>query len=158
MCIDLKSDWFFHTDVTTVDGSRGYVNNSVYTNTVASLALHYSKYAACLCNIDVNTYAPEQWLYAAQNLHWEYNRTGEYNPEYEGYIIKGTLAGLYIFFCNFYVTVTYIICHCYLHSMSQWPTFYVTIAHLSNHYMASRTITYSIEPLLTFHCLIAWYI
>ncbi|XP_067933993.1 protein-glucosylgalactosylhydroxylysine glucosidase-like isoform X2 [Watersipora subatra] len=71
--------------VATVDGSKGSVNNCVYTNAVASLALHYSKYAACLCNVDVNMYAPQGQLHAAQNIHWEYNDSVDYNPLYEGF-------------------------------------------------------------------------
>ena len=79
------------SDVTSLDGTRGAVNNSIYTNAMASLALHYSKYAACLCNIDVNIYAPQEWIHAAHNIRWEYNTTLDYNPEYQGYITTGTL-------------------------------------------------------------------
>lgn len=80
---------FYLPDSSMQDSTRGRVDNSVYTISVASLALHYTKYAACLCNIDVNTYAPQGWLHAAQNLHWDYNLTDGYIPEYEGYSNKG---------------------------------------------------------------------
>lgn len=84
-------NFYRYPDVTQQDGLQGAVNNSIYTNVLASLALHYSKYAACLCNIDVNTYAPQEWIHAAQNIHWEYNSSLNYNPEYQGYITTGWL-------------------------------------------------------------------
>ena len=48
--------------------------------------MHYAYYAACMCNMDVNTYAPQEWVHAAEKLHWEYNNTGRFHPEYHGYV------------------------------------------------------------------------
>ncbi|GAM19795.1 hypothetical protein SAMD00019534_029700 [Acytostelium subglobosum LB1] len=59
------------------------VNNSVYTNTVAKLALEWAAEAAAIVK---DTSAPiDQWLSIASNLVILFNETGEMHPEYEGY-------------------------------------------------------------------------
>ena len=63
-----------------------YVNNSVYTNIVASYATHYARYAACLSgNNDYESLVPDSWLNVVQNLVFPYNPPKRYHEEYEGY-------------------------------------------------------------------------
>lgn len=88
-------EWF--VDVTPPDDSLGSVDNSVYTNAVASLSLHYAKYAACMCNIDVNTFAPYEWIVTAQNLYWPYNNTMNFNPESKDFLSSGRRVYAIIF-------------------------------------------------------------
>ncbi|GAM22451.1 hypothetical protein SAMD00019534_056260 [Acytostelium subglobosum LB1] len=62
---------------------NGFVNNSVYTNAVAQMALEWAIEAATIVN---DTTAPtDQWRTIAQNLVMLYNETLDIHPEYEYY-------------------------------------------------------------------------
>ena len=57
------------------------VNNSVYTNVGASLAIHLANYSACLCDQEI----PQIWFDVATKLVLIYDKKRNYHPEYDGY-------------------------------------------------------------------------
>lgn len=58
------------------------VNNSVYTNIVASLSIHYATYAACLAKTKPLN---ESWVTKARCMHIPFDEKRRIHPEYEGY-------------------------------------------------------------------------
>jgi len=74
-------------DIDLVMGPDEYhdtVNNSIFTNTVASMSIHFSKYAACLADKDPAE-IPDDWITVAENLLFTYNNGKKYHEQFEGY-------------------------------------------------------------------------
>jgi trehalose/maltose hydrolase-like predicted phosphorylase len=61
------------------------VDNSVYTNIVASYAIHFARYAACLAGRQYLEQVPDRWLHVAQRLKFTFNDIKRYHEEFEGY-------------------------------------------------------------------------
>ncbi|XP_072036916.1 protein-glucosylgalactosylhydroxylysine glucosidase-like [Amphiura filiformis] len=57
------------------------VDDSVYTNVGASLAIHLANYSACLCDQEI----PQEWFDVATKLVLLYDEKRNYHPEYDGY-------------------------------------------------------------------------
>lgn len=61
------------------------VNNSVYTNIIASLSIHYANYITCLSNLQpLNTMD----IIKARCLHIPFDNERQIHLEYEGYTDK----------------------------------------------------------------------
>ncbi|XP_070540414.1 protein-glucosylgalactosylhydroxylysine glucosidase-like [Ptychodera flava] len=60
------------------------VDNSVYTNIGASLAIFLAEYAACLCGDEP---LPEDWMEKAHKMTYIFDSERNFHPEYEGYPI-----------------------------------------------------------------------
>lgn len=61
------------------------VNNSIYTNVVASLSIQFGRYAACLAGEDEEDLVPDRWLRVAHDLEFPYNRDRRYHEEFEDF-------------------------------------------------------------------------
>lgn len=58
------------------------INNSIYTNVIASMSIHYGNYVTCLTNsksLDTET------MTKARCLHVPFDQTRQIHLEYEGY-------------------------------------------------------------------------
>jgi len=60
------------------------INNSIYTNLVASYAIHFARYANCFA-IGNGSAVPDSWINIAQNLAFTYQRVKRYHEEFAGY-------------------------------------------------------------------------
>ena len=61
------------------------INNSIYTNTLASLSVHFARYSSCLAGRDAVEDVPDSWLDTVQRLVFPFNTARRYHEEYEGY-------------------------------------------------------------------------
>jgi trehalose/maltose hydrolase-like predicted phosphorylase len=61
------------------------VNNSVYTNIIASLSIHYADYTTCIAN---KAPLERSWLKKARCLYLPFDQQKNFHPEYEGYVDK----------------------------------------------------------------------
>ncbi|XP_072037392.1 protein-glucosylgalactosylhydroxylysine glucosidase-like [Amphiura filiformis] len=68
-------------DIMPPDEYHEGVNDSVYTNVGASLAIHLANYSACLCGQEI----PQSWYDVATKLVLLYDEERNYHPEYDGY-------------------------------------------------------------------------
>ncbi|XP_077992790.1 protein-glucosylgalactosylhydroxylysine glucosidase-like [Glandiceps talaboti] len=66
------------------DEYHGEVDNSIYTNVGASLAIFLANYASCLCGDEP---LPEDWISKARNMTYIFDNENMFHPEYEGYPI-----------------------------------------------------------------------
>ena len=55
------------------DDFHDNVNNNAYTNTIASLAIHYARYLACECRLDDRDVVPDDWIQVAVYLNLPFN-------------------------------------------------------------------------------------
>nr|XP_054752834.1 protein-glucosylgalactosylhydroxylysine glucosidase-like [Lytechinus pictus] len=69
------------------DEDHAPVDNSVYTNAVAQIALRLPYYAASLLDQKL----PDTWSKIADNMHIMYDQENDYHPEFEGYE-RGTIV------------------------------------------------------------------
>ncbi|XP_041461759.1 protein-glucosylgalactosylhydroxylysine glucosidase-like [Lytechinus variegatus] len=74
-------------DVMPPDEDHAPVDNSVYTNAVAQIALRLPYYAASLLDQKL----PDTWSKIADNMHIMYDQENDYHPEFEGYE-RGTIV------------------------------------------------------------------
>ena len=44
------------------DDFHDHVNNNAYTNVIASLAIHYARYLACMCGSAERSEVPDDWI------------------------------------------------------------------------------------------------
>ena len=44
------------------DDYHDHVNNNAYTNVIASLAIHYARYMACMCGGSERKEVPDEWI------------------------------------------------------------------------------------------------
>jgi len=66
------------------DEHQEHANNSIYTNVVASYAIHFARYANCYA-INNGAAVPDSWINIAQNLAFTYQREKRYHEEFAGY-------------------------------------------------------------------------
>jgi trehalose/maltose hydrolase-like predicted phosphorylase len=79
------------------DEYKRSINNSVYTNYAASLALKADHDISSTLNIAAT--ADHDWVKIADNLLIPFDETLQYHPEYEGY-----KNGMLIAICSFVLT------------------------------------------------------
>ncbi|KXJ84129.1 hypothetical protein RP20_CCG020512 [Aedes albopictus] len=75
--------------VTGPDTMNSNVTNNVFTNVVAANNLFFGEYAACICNgsLNVGKAYSEEMIRIARSLNLLYNSTGDFNPQFEGYVV-----------------------------------------------------------------------
>ncbi len=69
------------------DEYHSYVNNSIYTNLLANLAVNTARWTTCLAEGEssaANT-IPDSWLDKVENLVFMYNEEYRYHEEFEGF-------------------------------------------------------------------------
>ena len=72
-------------DIKQVMGPDEYharVDNNVYTNVVAAMAIYFANFSSCIAQCPE---IPETWLDKASRLSLQYDPELEYHPQYEGY-------------------------------------------------------------------------
>ncbi|XP_067686916.1 uncharacterized protein [Haliotis asinina] len=67
------------------DEHAEFVNNSVYTNVGAKLAINFGRYAACLAGKDAHSEVPDEWLEVSRKIALLFDENENFHPEYEGY-------------------------------------------------------------------------
>ena len=72
-------------DVMGPDDWHPNVNNNVFTNVIVSLAVHWARYIACLCNRNEEAEVPDEWIQMATYLELPYNNTARVHYQHEGY-------------------------------------------------------------------------
>ena len=61
------------------------VNNSVSFNVMVSLAIHWARYFACLCNRNEGTEVPNEWIQIATYLELPFDNVARVHYQHEGY-------------------------------------------------------------------------
>ncbi len=71
--------------MTGPDSLHPRVNNNAFTNALASLAIHWGRYFACLCNREERTEVPDEWIQKALYLELPFDNVKRLHYEFEGY-------------------------------------------------------------------------
>ena len=72
-------------DIRKVMGPDEYhagVDNNVYTNVVAAMAVYFAHYSSCVGECEA---IPEEWLSLVSRLSLQYDPDLDYHPQYQGY-------------------------------------------------------------------------
>ncbi|XP_032795803.2 protein-glucosylgalactosylhydroxylysine glucosidase [Daphnia magna] len=67
------------------DEDHPYVDNSVYTNVIASYSIFFAKHAECQCGSSMTGDVPETWLDIARKIKIPFDVERNYHPEFDGY-------------------------------------------------------------------------
>lgn len=71
--------------MTPPDELAGRVNNSAYTNYLARINIHQSRYAACLQSRNYKNEIRDEWLKMADGIFLPLDAVDKVNLEYEGF-------------------------------------------------------------------------
>lgn len=75
-------------DVMGPDEDHSPISNNAYTNVIAGYNLYFGEFASCICRSVLNNEQYEimdKWSKIAKSLTLLYDKTENYNPQYEGY-------------------------------------------------------------------------
>ena len=61
------------------------VNNNAYTNVMASLAIHWARYFACLCDRNERDEVPDEWMAVADFLELPFDNEKRVHHQFQGY-------------------------------------------------------------------------
>ncbi|KAI9552765.1 hypothetical protein GHT06_020645 [Daphnia sinensis] len=67
------------------DEDHPYVDNSVYTNVIASYSIFFAEHAECQCGTSMTGDVPEAWLDIARKMKIPFDVERNYHPEFDGY-------------------------------------------------------------------------
>ncbi len=77
--------WLVLADVMGPDDWHPNVNNNAFTNVMASLAIHWARYFACLCNRNERSEVPDDWIQKAVYLELPFDNVRRLHYQHEGY-------------------------------------------------------------------------
>ena len=61
------------------------VDNNAFTNVMASLAIHWARYSACMCSRNERDEVPDEWIQKALHLHLPFDNVKRLHYQYEGF-------------------------------------------------------------------------
>lgn len=74
--------------VTGPDETYTNVNNNAYTVVLASLAIHWARYFACLCQRNERDEVPDDWIHRATLLNLPFDNVKRTHATHEGYDLE----------------------------------------------------------------------
>ncbi len=89
----------FILDVVGPDDFQQGVNNSAYTNVIASLAIHWARFMACECGRTERDEVPDDWVQRALYLYLPFDTTQRVHYEFEDFL---TSENYYTFYLQFF--------------------------------------------------------
>lgn len=72
-------------DCTGPDDNHPRVNNNAYTLALASLAIHWARYYACLCQRIGREEVPDEWIQKALYLNLPFDNVRRYHMQHDGF-------------------------------------------------------------------------
>ena len=70
------------------DDFHDHVDNNAYTNVIASLAIHWARYYACICQRNERDEVPDEWIQKALYLELPYSNVERSHYQFEGFDIS----------------------------------------------------------------------
>ena len=67
------------------DDWHDHVDNNAYTNAAASLAIHWARYYACICERSERGEVPDEWIQAAMYLKLPFSNVLRTHHQFDGF-------------------------------------------------------------------------